>query len=106
MDVRVELYAWRPSGLVSSCQVLAHILVTHLLAKGNGWQLWQWQETENPATLKAAFLAHSVGLVTYFTGLPLSSQQRWAYSKLCVQSCLQQRRENKSFILWTLLWLF
>lgn len=99
----VELPAWRPSDLVSPCQVLANTWVTHLLAKSSGWQLWQWQETRNPITLKAGFLAHSVGPlgpvgVFYWAALILHhSLEHWDYSKhyaLVLPSAEKTRKER------------
>lgn len=85
----VELPAWRPSDLVFPCQILANTWVTNLLAKGSGWQLWQWQETRNPITLKAGFLARSVmplgpvGAFYWAAFILHHSLEHWAYSKHC-----------------------
>lgn len=84
-----ELLAWRPSALVSPCQVRAHTWVTYLLAKGSSWQLGQWQETRTPVTVKQDFwsVVWGPGHTAYFIGLPLSSHcslEPWAYSRYYV----------------------
>lgn len=73
-----ERPAWRPSGLASPRQVLAHTPVTHLLAKGTVWQLRP--ETRNPEPLKAGFLATAWGLWTRFlSGCPRFFQPPWMH---------------------------
>lgn len=81
-----ELLAWRPSALVSPCQVRAHTWVMYLLAKGSSWQLGQWQETRTPVTVKQDFWSAvwGPGHTAYFIGLPSSSHcslEPWAYSR-------------------------
>lgn len=106
----LELPAWRPYGLVSLRQVLAHSPVTHLLAKGTVWQLWQWPDNRNPEALKAGFLTTVWGLWTFFFFFFKQSSCPVFSATLSVLDCkptvcMQQERKKDRFISEVLFWL-
>lgn len=96
-------WSFLPGGLLVWCPLAKSKLTLespHLLAKGSGWQLWQWQETRNPVTLKAAFRAHRVGpwdMLRIFLGCPCPSVAPWSagLTAISVSSSAFSREEGK-----------
>lgn len=99
-----ERPAWRPSGLVSPGQVLAHTPITHLLAKGTVWQLRP--ETRNPEPLKAGFLATAWDLWTRFyqAVLDFSSHPGCTGLRANTARATGAKEEKNKFNFWTLFW--
>lgn len=96
-----ERPAWRPSGLTSPRQVLAHTPVPHLLAKGTVWQLRP--ETRNPEALKARFLATVWGLWTRFYQAVLDFPATLGLRANTAHATGAKEEKNK-FNFWTLFW--